>query len=369
MIWRVVVIAAIGTMLLHLARKYRVESLARAMIVLMVFGLFFPLLKGTVSALREPGARRRMRPVRIASTLAFLGLAGFIVFAVPFSFRERCPVFLEPVRPQYLYVSTPGRLEWSLPAESDVASGAPILQLSNEQIDREVERLRGEQKRQAVRVEHLELQSVFDSEAQNILPAEREILLELDRRLEEKLKQQKQLQFFARRDGRLLSPPFRPSTSEDENELPTWSRTPLDPENRGCYLESGTLVGIVGDPDRLEGVLLLREHLIDRLESDRDIEILLTDAGEVLQGRVTEISQLNLDTVPRVLSSGEELPVQTTADGKTQLLERVWQARVQFDPPARSLSPGQTGIARVVTVPETLGSRLSRWVDRTFRWD
>ena len=369
MVWRVVVISAIGTMLLLLARKYRVESLARMMIVLLVVGLFFPLLKGAVATVREPGARRQIRPVRMALTLGFIGFVGLVMFVVPISFNERCPVFLEAVRPQYLYVSTPGRLAWSLPAESDLERGAQILQLSNEQIDRAVEQLSGEQKRQATRVENLELRSVFDPEAQNILPTEREVLHELERRLEEKLKQQQQLQFFARRAGRLLYPPFHSRRPINEHDLPSWSGTPLDPENLGCYLESGTLVGIVGDPDQLEGVLLMREHLIDRLESDRNIEILLTDSGDLIQGRVTEISQLNLETVPRVLSSGEELPVATTADGKTQLLERVWQARVQFDPPARPLSPGQTGIARVATVPETLSRRLGRWIDRTFRWD
>jgi putative peptide zinc metalloprotease protein len=369
MLWRLVVIAAIGTMLLHLARKYRVESLARAMIALLLAGMFFPLLKGAVTAVREPGIRARIRPVRVVLTLGSAALLALLVFVTPFSFRERCPVFLEPVRPQYLYVSTPGRLDWSLPAESELASGTLIARLSNEQLDLEVERLRGERARQAARVEHLELQSIADPEAQNRLPAERETLHELERRWVERLRQQEQLQFVARRDGRLLSPPFRPPSSAGGDELPHWSRTPLDPENHGCFLDSGTLLGIVGDPGRLEAVILLREHQIDRLDPGQPVELLLTGSSGLLRGTIEKVSQLNLETVPRVLSSGEELPVQTTPDGGTRLLERVWQARVRFDAPPDPLAPGQTGLARVRTTPETLARRLTRWLRQTLRWD
>src|SRR5690606_36508140 len=107
------------------------------------------------------------------------------------------------------------------------------------------------------------------------LPATIEAIEAAASRLESRRRDLADLQIKAPRRGTLLPPPIKPFL-ETQDELPTWSNTPLDIQNRGCFLEAGTLLCLIGDPSRIEAALFVEEGEVGFLKPGQRSELLFS---------------------------------------------------------------------------------------------
>ena len=57
--------------------------------------------------------------------------------------------------------------------------------------------------------------------------------------------------------------------------LSEWSGLPFDKENLDCFLEAGTLLCLVGDPNNMEAVLVIDQGDIELVPEGQQVEIKL----------------------------------------------------------------------------------------------
>ena len=76
----------------------------------------------------------------------------------------------------------------------------------------------------------------------------------------------KQLTLVAPADGVIIAAPRTALSTTSGDRLPTWSGSLLEATTAGAYVEPGTLVCMIGDPQRLSAVLLVNDTDVKRLQ-------------------------------------------------------------------------------------------------------
>ena len=73
--------------------------------------------------------------------------------------------------------------------------------------------------------------------------------------------------------------------------MPSWSGTPLDEENYRPFLKEGALFCLVGDPRKLEAVLVIDQGDIDYVKENQEVDLKF-DAlpHDTLHGKIERIS-------------------------------------------------------------------------------
>jgi putative peptide zinc metalloprotease protein len=213
-----------------------------------------------------------------------------------------------------------------------VAAGSVLVRLLNLEIDRQAEKLAGQAATQRLRVDNLfRRQQSNDAEATAELPTAREALADLEARLNQRRADQARLTLHAPAAGTVLAPPRR-IEQPAEGELATWTGTPLDARNRGSLLERGTLVCQIGDPRRLEAVLVIDQADVDFVRVGQRVRLRLNQLSrQFLAGEIVEIAELDMDLVPRELLAEKELAARTDQAGQVRPLSTTYQARVRLD--------------------------------------
>jgi len=182
------------------------------------------------------------------------------------------------------------------------------------------------------------------------------------------------LRLVAPRAGTVLPPPLVDKQGDESTHLPSWSGSPLEPENRGATLVAGTKLCQIGDPDRLEARLVIDQGDVAFVEPGQRVEIMLHQSAEYvyiskLERRATE----TLKAAPKNLSSlhGGALPTKMDPSGVPRPLNPVFEAVVPL-PESDShglLRIGLVGRAKITTAPRTLWERLVRYASRTFNFE
>jgi hypothetical protein len=163
----------------------------------------------------------------------------------------------------------------------------------------------------------------------------------------------------------VLPPPRRPKSKDDARELALWSGTPLDERNCRCFLETGTLVCLIGDPHCLEAVVTIEQQDVGLLQVGQQVRLKLDAAPQqVLEG---EIAQVARDDAPQARrEAGDEL--WRTALPAQAAPATTYRARVDLSSLPQGAVVGGRGQAKVIVAPQSLGNRLRRYLARTFRF-
>ena len=123
----------------------------------------------------------------------------------------------------------------------------------------------------------------------------------------EKIEQDRQaLKITSPIAGVILPPVWKSEKPNTQNEkvLRTWNGSPFEKRNRGCYLQPGELLCQVGDPHRLEALLIIDQNDIQLVRQGQSVKIqLLQNTSKIIEGTVIEISEIDLDLVPEVLAA------------------------------------------------------------------
>ncbi len=247
------------------------------------------------------------------------GLVAAAIWFVPLPHRVRVPAVVEPAGARRVYVSAPGTLRTAARAGEQVEAGQTLAQLSNSEMEFELVGLRGERDRLRLRLANLKRRQIDSVEAGLTIPTAEEALADVEQRLHQRLADQQRLTLAAPGSGTVF-PARRQHEPLADGDLPDWSGSPLDKENQGCYLETGTQFCVVGDPAHWEAVLLVDEDQVALVHLGQNVKVLLDQTPEsILTGTITDIAKIDLQEAPPELIEHGGMPTRQDASGKRQL--------------------------------------------------
>lgn len=329
-----------------------------------------------------PGRLEQVKRKRMYASLSGVAVLLLAILLVPLPHRVFCTLEIQPRDAALVYVTVPGQLdEIRVEPGQHVQKGERLARLKNIEVDQAVAVLAGQVSGYGQQLENLEIQRYRDPQASAQIPAIAELKRTAEEQLARKRQDRRRLQLSAPAAGTVFPPPSTPKPQESEEQLPAWSGTPLERENLGCYLEAGQLFCQVGDPARMEAILVIDQAEIDFIREGQVVEINLdslpqqTFAYNLVDGRkakltIEEVAKSDLKVSPVRLSAkaGGELATKTDPAGMERPLSASYQARVPLDDPNGQLLPGLRGHAKIRVGSQPLGSRIYRWVAQTINF-
>ncbi|OHB83409.1 MAG: hypothetical protein A2V98_06430 [Planctomycetes bacterium RBG_16_64_12] len=368
-VYRWFVVIAILWFCGQMVKPYHLELLAQALALIVVVGLFVVPAGSLALRLRDPAWRRRIHRGRAVLTCGILVAALVVIGLIPLPFRVGTPLVLEPEGVHRVYVVVPGTLVESVSVGETVAAGQELARLVDRDIDREIMEITGKRNQQRLEVENLQLRLAEDPSVASQIPAAQEALADIEQRLRERQRDQQRLVLCAPVGGAVLPPPRRPQRPYAPGELETWQGSPLDDENAGAHLETGTLFCLIGDPARLEAFLVLDQADRKFVRKGQRVRMQLDELpGRILGGTIAEIASTDLKVAPRELATGRELPIRVDEEGVPRPVKTSYQARVTLDDHNHDLLTGTRGRAKILVDAQPLFWRLYRFLGRTFRF-
>jgi len=312
--------------------------------------------------------RGRFAPIRVAlSALLVAGLLAAIAW-IPIPRNVTAPVVLEYASAERVYVTVAGTLTDAIAIGTHVQPGQQLARLENPAVSLELARLESERNAQQLRVANLNARRLQGGTAGAELPAAQAAHADLERRLTQAKRDAERLTLVAPLDGVVLPAPNVPREPAEPHALPRWTGTPLDSENLGAMLSTGTLVCLVGEPDKFEAVLHIDQRDVELVQAGQRVSIRLDHLPDsVLEGTLVEIARLDLDVMPRELAAAGDLPAREKRDGTARPIDTWYQARVKFDDKPEHLIARMHGRAKIAVAPQSAGDRLMRWLKQTFR--
>ncbi len=366
-VYRFLVVFVILWFMNQTLEPYRLEIFAHLLAVIVFGGMIGRPIFSAIRFLRDPNRTHDMNVIRLLSRAGLV--VGLIVVALmlPLPHRVRVPVVLQPANAKSVYATVDGRLLDFVEPGTVVAEGDVIGHLEDLDLRRKHAELKGQVRRQKLILDNLESRQFSDPELKQQLESTRtavEDLSEQLRRLETDLAR---LTLTAPVAGTVLPPVSSPNRTSD-GELSTWSGTPLDDRNRDCTLRTGTVICRIGDPTALEAVLIVDQADIEFLKPMQKVRLAMDETpGAICRGVVKEIAEIDLKVAPRELIRHEDLPTQTNENGQLELVSTAYQARVDLTRTEFPLLIGTSGTAKVDANALSLGARLARYLNRTFR--
>lgn len=367
---QVYVLLIVGTIFwlaLATLKPLRLESVAWAVGAVSVAALAAGPLRGIARWGRHPAALQEVRGGRV--TLAIV-LAAVLIgggLQTPWSYTVDAEGATVLAASQQVVTTTEGRLVRAAAPGDRVVKGQVIAQLFSPQIERELLELRGQLAQEELRVAQLERLRARDPEARDALPAAAALARDLRRRLDDRLTDAERLTLRAPRDGIVIAPPWRPREIDGRKKLAHWVGSPLDSANRGAWLAAGTLVCLVGDPERVAAEAILPEADVDRLRLGQAARVALAQTpGLVLAGRVVEVADEATRVAPQRAPAGR-LTNWSPLEPPPAAPGAFYRVRVELDPHTAPLLLGGSGRIKIDTGGTTLGRWLADGLRQTFR--
>ena len=366
-VYRWFIICVILWFVHRILKPFGLAVLAELLAIVVIGGMILIPLWHAAAFVRDPVRSRQIQWKRLRLRGFFAGIVLVAGVCAPLPYRVSAPAVMQPLGAKDVYVSLPGRLVESVSAGTTVKQGETLATLDNLDLEMELERLKGQKAQLTRQVESLERRRVSNPDADALLPTTRERLSDVEQRLRRRLEERDRLTIVAPIDGTVIPPPTRESAST-LNELDAWQGTPLDERNRGCFLETGTLLCHVGDPKRLEAVLIVDQASIEFVRVEQAVDIQMESRpGVTHHGKIMEIAEVDLDMTPRELAQHADLVTRVDRTGTARPAQTMFQARVQLDSQDDLLVIGALGRAKIHVAPQSVVQRVSRFLSQTFR--
>lgn len=326
--------------------------LASVLGCVMMAGTVAGPARQVTETLRNPVRRRQLRPALSLLVLLAVGLAAAVVWRMPIDDHVVCPARVAAADGVPVVTTLAGELESALPAGAQVSAGQVIAELRSEEMRLAEQRLAGAVRLAQLRLQQLQALRARDAEAQREIPTARAALTDAQRQLQEHRRERQRLVLKSPRDGVLL-PPRRTPHEEETVRLASWSGTPLESVNRGAWLEAGTAIATVGDPERRDVMLAIDETDIELVAVGQRVRVQLAAVGaQPLVGVIRDVA--------RVGATDRELPAGDAWLPAAPAMVTRYEARVELanTPPELPLDSG--GRAKVEVGRTTLGEWIAR---------
>ncbi len=133
----------------------------------------------------------------------------------------------------------------------------------------------------------------------------------------------------------------------------------MDEQNRGCRIEPGTLVCVIGSPRPVEAIAVVDQDSVALVQPGQLVRVRIDSLpGEVYEGRVVEIASRDLKVMPRELASGADLPVRVDRQGVARPASITYQVRVRLTRQPETIVAGSRGEAKFFVESQSLAARL-----------
>ncbi len=371
--YRYILVVLILSGVYVLLRSHGLQVLAHLLTILVVGLMLIPPALRACRWCYEMKLTGRIRTRRLlaAATVVLVALTGALF--IPLPNRVVVPAALETADAARVYVSVAGELEMAVPAGAIVRRGQVIGRLANREIAMEVIRLIGQRDMLQSQLETLAARNAVESQrgdrdAGARIPVIGEALADVKQRLERKLAQQNQLTLTASQSGVVLPPPRR-QMAGNATELPAWKGTPLDEENLGTHLETGTLFCLVGDPQRMEAALVVAQEDIRLVAPGQTVHLRFGQLpGRLITAEVSAIARLDTETLPDGLAASGAVPVRRDGENRLSLAGVYYLVRVALPESSQMRLPGGVGRAAIHVPSRSLGRRIYEWACGTFRF-
>ncbi|MFH1300272.1 MAG: HlyD family efflux transporter periplasmic adaptor subunit [Planctomycetota bacterium] len=366
-LYRWFIVIVILTVCYYVLEPYGLEVIAQVMGAFVLMGMLIMPLKSGVNEVQTYAKTGQIqwRRFLIRTALVLILIAGLLF--IPLPHRISAPALIELKDAKHVYVTAPGFLKSAATPQTVLQQGALIAQLQNDEINQEILKLTGQINQQEIRISTLERRQLDDPEAARELPTALEQLADLKDQLQQRQTDQRRLSLRAPLTGTLISAPPKP-VSQEEESLSSWSGSPLDPENRDCFLERGTWLCSLGDPDQLQARLIVDQEDVEFIAPGQSVRILLDEyPGHVLKGTIQEIAEIDMEDLHPNLIHREEITTELDSTGKRQLRNTSYLARVTLEPPSERPLIHASGLAKISVSPESLGNKAYRQLRKTIR--
>ena len=179
-------------------------------------------------------------------------------------------------------------------------------------------------------------------------------------------------------DGVVVSPYWRMDRDNKfrdvSSELLQWEGTPLLERNLNTTVEPGVTICSVGDPKKLEAIIVVDQSKKDDVVKGQKVKIMLTERpGELYYGEIkdnVDIERRAMNNVPYQLSTkgGGPIATETTDGGVERPQMESIRVRVELDNDDELMRVGMTAKVKIKAAPKTLLQRLTRLIGQVFNF-
>ncbi len=372
--YRWVVVFSITLFLINVLEPYGLQSVGRAIAYGGLIGMVVQPIWASIKFLRTPGRASKMKRKNVLTSLAVVGVAAALVAYLPLPFHVDCAVEIQPQGASQVFAMVPGRLvAWHKHPGEPVAAGEVVADLDSFDVRLQQTKIRGEYEMAMLRYETIKQQQHDDPQARGQLEMVAELVNSKALLLNKANERLEMLTVRATGDGIVLPPPAKPAPKASEKEqLPTWSGNPFDAKNDQAFFAESDLLCLVGDPKRMEAVLVVDQADIDLIQLGVSADIKIDSAKlETFSGVVRQISEMDMKETPESLSTqvGGRLDTEMDSTGRLRPMSTSYQARVPLDDCKVPLRAGYRGQAKIYVGWKSLGWRLYRFLAKTFSFE
>jgi putative peptide zinc metalloprotease protein len=378
-IYRWVVVFSIMFFCIKLFEPYGLKILGQFLAIGGLFGLVVQPLIQLVRFFYVPGRMHKVKRLNLGITTVFVAALILAIAFVPLPFHIKCSLEVQPRGAEAVFARVPGRLREVVAKPGMwVERGQVLARLENVDLQLALASLQGEKARLEAQLETLIRRRFKDERVAMQIPTAKEILEAVEDQLVEKQQDVERLEISAPISGQVFPPPFRQQRNSEDGRLPGWSGFPFDRQNEGAHFAERDQLCQIGDPKNFDAILVIDQNDIDLLSAYEgkhqkwpEVEIKL-DAfrWDTISGRIAGVASAPMEISPQSLASqgGGELNTKADASGMLRPISTSYQARVPLDSNAKMLRVGMTGRAKVYTGWQPLGTRIARFVYRTFHF-
>jgi len=353
-------------------KPYRLEVIGQVLGFMALWGLVVRPVQGIIKFLNIPGRRDEVKAVNLVVTaIVAAGIAAAIAL-IPLPQRVWCGAELRPRGEETVYVTEAGRLEsLAVKAGAIVAAGDELARLSSIDLDLQITELEGKATDSRTRLASLQRERFTDPAAGLEIGTVEESLKSIEEQLEKKKKNRTELVLRAPRAGVVLPAPSLKEQPEASGRLPPWSGNALDPKNVGATFTEGTVLCLVGEPEKFEAVMVVDQSEVEFVAKGQHVDLKL-DAfpGQTFTGKVEELAESSLEMSSERMSvkAGGLVPTETDPSGRELPISTSYEAMMSLDDTEAVLTPGMRGTARIQVGSRTVGQWLLRLIWQTFNF-
>lgn len=365
-IYRSVVLVSMAWILHSMFAESGLGLVAVALSLLMIGGAIIVPIRELAQRARQRQAVEPQTSRVFRNRMSVLIVLLVAVVFIPLPFSVSAPFVTHPADGQPVFVAASGRLTFARPIGTAVQSGDVLAELVNHGLQSRLEHQRAEVNKLTARLKHLEAQRGRNESLAARIPAVRDELNSAQQRLMQLVSEVGRLKIVSPASGWVLPVPNVPRELLPEELLPDWSGVPQDVTNLGATLHEQTPLCWVGDPNKLDALLLVNQDAVEFLKSGQSVRLqFASQPGRIRTGVIAEIASSRAETLPRELHIAQLAAGHQTAN-RTEPAETSYTVRVRLTDdtgPAPLYSPGQ---ARIACGTQSFSSRLWRLLRHTF---
>jgi putative peptide zinc metalloprotease protein len=377
--YRSFIVLGIAWIILSGSRRLGVEELGWKAVwaggLSLLIALVLPRVARTAHGLRQPQQNRQWRPAT-ARFFLFVTLSlvlGYWVLLTPRPHRLLLTGQLHPAELLPVVAAVPGAIAGGIEYGLLVTASETLVQLSSSDLDLELLELSRQQEQQQILVDCLRRGAVSDESLANQIPAAQMLLQSLKKQTDSLRSQAAQLRIRSVRSARWLAPLEQPSGQNSETlQLSRWSGAPLTEENREGRVQSGAVLGLLGEAERVQVTSIVEQRHVDWLKPGQRASVCVAAQPEMML--TASVRRISIEPVREISRRFADLPGVRPKAGDPLLLEILTPCYlVTLDVELPLAATGDPALKEILKI-DGMNARVSvilderTWTERIWRW-